>query len=450
MGVKKGFLGVGLLIFLCGLALLSLPGRAGAGSLAAPLAGPGLMIPDQIQAQPGSSVVVPVTFTANGTQIASMAFSIDYNQQWLSFDPDVPNAIVMTLPSGDGFVGGCSYDAGDTDGEIDCYVLDFSEPLNALPDGVFLELILQAGNPISPVIAAVNFATDPSPSFGNTEGQSEAPGLIQSGSVMIGQVEMEPVGWLPLLMKADQYIPPTRTPTATAQNTATPTPTVTQTLPPGVTLTATPTATNTQPPQPTNTPTPTATATQAVNTPTPTATTSPCEDIIINGSFETVGDAWEISNTIYPAAWSQAQAHSGAWSMRTGIINHGDDVLSYSDAYQDVFIPSNATSATLGFWIYPVSEEAKLGYLGVLLQPVGPFPGDHVLANDLQYALILVGSDFYFKWYDLRDSQAWEYRTVSLIEFTGQTISVDFGTYNDGIDGVSAMYVDNVTLSICH
>jgi hypothetical protein len=276
MGVKKGFLGVGLLIFLCGLALLSLPGRAGAGSLAAPLAGPGLMIPDQIQAQPGSSVVVPVTFTANGTQIASMAFSIDYNQQWLSFDPDVPNAIVMTLPSGDGFVGGCSYDAGDTDGEIDCYVLDFSEPLNALPDGVFLELILQAGNPISPVIAAVNFATDPSPSFGNTEGQSEAPGLIQGGSVMIGQVEMEPVGWLPLLMKADQYIPPTRTPTATAQNTATPTPTVTQTLPPGVTLTATPTATNTQPPQPTNTPTPTATATQAVNTPTPRLLTLNC------------------------------------------------------------------------------------------------------------------------------------------------------------------------------
>ena len=449
MGFTKGLLGVGLLVFLCGLALLSLPGWAGSGSLAAPLAGPGLMIPDQIQASPGSSVVIPVTFTANGTQIASMAFSIDYNQQWLSFDPDVPDAVVLNLPSGEGFVGGCSHDATDTDGEIDCYVLDFSEPLDALPDGVFLEFILQVGNPLSPVVANVNFATDPSPSFGNTEGQSEAAGLIESGSVMIGQVEVEPVGWLPYLAKADQYIPPTRTPTPVATKTATFTPTVTETLPPGVTLTPTPTATNTQPPQATNTPTPTATATQAGNTPTPTATTNPCEDIINNGDFEAVGEAWEIPITVYPAAWSQAQAHSGAWSMRTGIVDPLYDVYSYSDTYQDVYIPADADSATLGFWIYTSSEEAKLGYLQTLLQPLGPFT-ERTFANDFQYMLVLVGPDFYFEWTDLRDMQAWEYRTVDLTAYKGQTISVDFGTYNDGWDGVSAMYVDDVTLSICH
>jgi hypothetical protein len=449
MGVKKMVLGIGLLLFLCGAALVGLPGWTGSGSLAAPLDGPGLMIPDQIQAQPGSSVVVPVTFSSNGTQIASMVFSIDYNQQWLSFDPDVPDAIVLTIPTGDGFVGSCSFDAEDTDGEIDCYILDFSEPLAPFPDGVFLEFILQAGSPISPVIANVNFGTDPSPSFGNTEGQSEAPGLIQSGSVMIGQVEMEPVGWLPLLAKADQYIPPTRTPTTVPTKTATPTATVTQTLPPGVTLTATPTSTSTQPPQATNTPTPTATATQAVNTPTPTATTNPCDDIIINGGFEE-SEAWVFPVTNYPASYSTAQRHSGSRSLRTGIVDPGDEIVSYSDAYQDITIPSNADSATLGFWLYPISQEVKLGYLEAMLQPVGPFQGERTLANDLQYVLIEVGPNFYFKWSDLRDSQAWEYRTVSLIEFAGQTISVDFGTYNDGWDGVSAMYIDDVTLSICH
>jgi hypothetical protein len=52
----------------------------------------------------------------------------------------------------------------------------------------------------------------------------------------------------------------------------------------------------------------------------------------------------------------------------------------------------------------------------------------------------------YFKWYDLRQLPG--ILTVSLIEFTGQTISVDFGTYNDGTTA-SAMYVDT-TLSICH
>ena len=449
MGVKKMVLGIGLLLLLCGVALLGMPGWAEAGLLAAPLEAPGLRIPDNISSNPGSNVVIPVTLTTNGAQVASMVFSIDYNQQWLTFDPDVPDAIVLTLPPGKGFVGSCSFDASDTDGEIDCYILDFSEPLDPLPDGVFLEFILQTGNPESPVVATVNFSTDPSPSFGDTSGQSIGAGLIESGSVMIGQIELEPVGWLPLLLKAEPYIPPTRTPTPTAQNTNTPTPTVTQTLPPGVTLTPTPTSTATQPPQATYTATPTATATQPGNTPTPTATTNPCDDIIVNGGFESVGDAWEIPITNYPAAYSQAKVHSGAWSMRTGIVDPDDEVVSYSDTYQEVYIPSDAESATLGFWLYPISQEAKRGYVETLLQPVGPFPGDHILADDLQYVLIMVGSNYYFKWYDKRDSQAWEYRTLSLFEFAGQTISVDFGTYNDGYGGVTAMYVDDITLSIC-
>jgi hypothetical protein len=451
MGVKKLALGIGLLLFLCGAALVGLPGRAGSASPEAPRAGPGLMIPDQIPSNPASNVVVPVTFTADGTQIASMAFSIDYDQQWLSFDPAVPDAVVMTLPSGEGFVGGCSFDAADTDGEIDCYVLDFSEPLDPLPDGVFLEIILQTLSPVSPVIADVNFSSEPPPSFGNTQGQNVAPGLIQSGSVMIGQAGIEPAGWLPIIPKADQFIPPTRThtPTATTANIATSTATATQTLPPGVTQTPTPTSTATQPPQATNTATPTATATLPGNTATPTATTGPCVNIIINGGFET-GEAWVLPVTNYPAEYSTAQKHSGNWSMRTGIVNPNDEIYSFSDAWQQVYIPADTDIATLTFWIYPISAEAKLGYLEKLLQPVGPFSDERTLANDLQYMLVRIGSNNYFEWWDLRDTQAWEYRTVFLNEYIGQTIKLDFGTYNDGWDGVSAMYVDDVTLTICH
>jgi hypothetical protein len=449
MGVKKIALGVGFPVLLCALALLGLPARASASLLTAPMEGPDLSIPDLIEAQPASSVVVPVTFKANGTQIASMVFSIDYNEQWLSFDPDVPDAVVLTIPTNEGFIGGCSFDETDTDGEIDCYVLDFSEPLAPLPDGVFLELIIQTGNPLSPVIASLNFATDPSPSFGNVEGESESPGLIQSGSVMIGQVEMEPVGWLPIIPKADQYIPPTRTPTPIPADTATPTPTVTQTLPPGVTPTETATPTATQPSQPTHTPTPT--ATQSGNTPTPTptrtptATTNPCDDIIVNGGFETF-EAWEIPITTYPAAYSQAKAHSGAWSMRTGITDPGDDVYSFSDAYQVVFIPADTDTATLGFWIYTFSEEARLGYLKSLLQPLGPFQGEQVYAYDFQY--LMINTVIKQSW--TLDNRIWEYHELDLTSYTNQWVEVRFGTYNDGFDGVTAMYVDDVTLSICH
>jgi hypothetical protein len=32
----------------------------------------------------------------------------------------------------------------------------------------------------------------------------------------------------------------------------------------------------------------------------------------------------------------------------------------------------------------------------------------------------------------------------------GKTVKVHFGAYNDGWDGVTAMYVDDVSLEICY
>lgn len=403
MAIKKIVLPTRLLAFLFCLILVSLPIFGNLDPLAAPLAGPGLMIPDVIAAEPGSTVVVPVTFTADGSQIASLTFSIDYDQEYLSFDPGFPNAVVMHLPDGLGFDGNCTFSAEDIDGELDCYVLDFVEPLDALPDGIFLELTLQTGTPESGVIAAVNFSASPSPAFENTDGQDVTAGLIENGSVLIGQIEEYAYRWLPLIAKAIPIIPPTHTPTPTA----------------------------------------------TVPVPTFTPTVIPCKELILNGGFELVGKSWEIPNTVYPAAWSQAKAHSGLWSMRTGIVIHDDDILSYSSARQDVTIPASSSSATLGFWIYTLSEEATLNYLESMLQPLGPFPDDHTLANDLQYMLVLEGDEYQLLWYDLRDARAWEYRTVSLKSYIGHSISVNFGTYNDGWDGVTAMYVDDVTLTVC-
>ena len=65
---------------------------------AAALAGPQLSISSNIPASPNSTVVVPVIFTSNGSDIASTVFSIDYDETWLSFDETLPNAIEFTLP----------------------------------------------------------------------------------------------------------------------------------------------------------------------------------------------------------------------------------------------------------------------------------------------------------------------------------------------------------------
>ena len=425
MGIRKLILGIGLLIILSAVALWGLPDEGIASLLAAPLSGPSLVIPDLIPAQPGESVVIPVTFNSNSTDIASIIFSIDYDERYLTFDPTVPGALVFHLPSGQGFVSDCTLNASDTDGEMDCVITQFTPPLDPIPDGVLLEFILQVGTPASGVIAAVNFSVDPSPSFGGTSGQSVPAGLIDDGSVKIGDVVQSLFGWLPLLFKAEPYVPPAFTPTVVL--TLTPTPTATATAV-GPTLTATPIRT-------------------------PTATISPCTDIIVNGGFEkTTG--WYLPITEYSAVYSTAKAHSGSWSVRTGIVNDSDDTFSYSEVQQTVFIPADTDSATLGFWIYPISDEATKA-----VSSVSPFKtfgliedGLPLASEDLQYALVLYHGYYYFKWYDLRDTRTWEYRTVSLAEFAGTYVTIDFGTFNNGPyygSGVSAMYVDDVTLSIC-
>jgi hypothetical protein len=421
MGIRKLILWIGLLVILSGVALWGLPGGGVASLLAAPLAGPSLVIPDLIPSNPGGSVVIPVTFDSNGEDIASIIFSIDYDERYLTFDPGVPNAVVFNLPSSQGFVSNCELNKLDLDGEMDCYVTQLTPPLDPIPDGVLLQFILQVGTPASPVIAPVGFSNDPAPSFGDTTGQSVPAGLIDDGSVEIGEVEQMLPGWLPLLFKAAPYVPPTYTPTAIL--TRTPTPTATGTAI-GPTITATPTRT-------------------------PTATLAPCSDIILNGGFEKTTD-WVLPITEYSAVYSNARVHSGSWSVRTGIVDDNDDTYSYSEVQQTVFIPADTDSASLNFWVYPISDDnAKLTSLDSSFKTYGRMEDGLSLAEDLQYALVIYNGYWYFKWYDLRDTRSWEYYTVSLAEFAGTYVTIDFGTFNNGYNGPSALYVDDVSFTIC-
>jgi hypothetical protein len=227
---------------------------------------------------------------------------------------------------------------------------------------------------------------------------------------------------------------PTSTPTASLTPTITPLPTLTPTP------TATPTITLTPPPAtPTNTPPPTAI---------PSATPAGCEEILDNTSFETLTD-WQIPITEFSAGFSTAQAHTGFWSMRTGITSLAHNRFSYSDAYQVVTVPWDADSATLRFWVYP-----STGVTGVLSVPPtreGTLFGSSPLAGDVQYFLIL---DQWGNWidtlyWDLRNDRAWLQYTFDLDNYIGDTIRLQFGTYNDGFGGITSMYVDDVNFQIC-
>lgn len=372
---------------------------------AAPSAGPHLSIQDNIPSDPNSTVEVPVTFTSNGFNISSIVFSIDYDENWLEFDNSLPNAIVYSLPNG--FGGSCTPDVDDKDGEIDCVILPSLVPLPVLPDGVIVKITLKTKNPANTVTAKVGFSVNsPSTSFGDDQGQS-VPGTTEDGSVRIGPgviPVVTPWAYLPMIFR-NLFVEPTTPPTIT------PSPTL---------------------------------------TPTPTGTPGACENLIVNSGFEN-NKGWEIPSTMYTAGYSTNQAHGGVRSMRTGIDPPNTNVFSYSSARQLVTMPTNGTSAKLKLWVYPISGEKSLAKPLPQLTLGKPF-GTEYFSGDFQYILVLDQYNNLIQVLDnkLYNNQKWVLREFDLSNYIGSyPIKIEFGTYNNGSGGVSAMYVDDVTLEVC-
>jgi len=194
-------------------------------------------------------------------------------------------------------------------------------------------------------------------------------------------------------------------------------------------------------PSPTPTRTPTTTPTRRalllpiilrgwpVLPPTPTPTPTPYYmQLIVNPSFET-DEAWEIPKTAYSAGYSIGRARTGSRSMRLG-IDTGGNVWSWSSARQRVDIPSGITHAQLSFYYFPVSAWAD---------------------DDTIYFCVLRASDNTILgkctfW--IERNQAWNLGTFDLVGYAGQSIKVHFGVRNDGLNGISAVYLDDVTLYV--
>jgi hypothetical protein len=237
---------------------------------------------------------------------------------------------------------------------------------------------------------------------------------------------------------------PVTTPTATPTGTAIPSPTATATLSSTVTPTPTPTPTSTPTPVPTATPTATG-----------TATPSPCQELLRNGSFEYDGD-WRIPLTAYAAERTNERHVDGAWSMRTGIAEAGVNVLSYSDFSQDVTLP-NLPQITLRFQRWPqaaVGSGRSSGELAALLAATTLEEFEQRLAataGDLQYALVIAppGGTIHFLYARLDDNRAWVNESFDLSAYRGQTVRLQFGTYNDGVGAQAAQFFDVMSVQAC-
>jgi bacillopeptidase F (M6 metalloprotease family) len=73
------------------------------------------------------------------------------------------------------------------------------------------------------------------------------------------------------------------------------------------------------------------------------------------------------------------------------------------------------------------------------------------LAGDWQYVLILDEHDHTLDTLvgQRTDDRQWAFHQFDLGAYAGQTIKLHFGVYNDGMDGVTGLYVDDVSLELC-
>ena len=114
--------------------------------------------------------------------------------------------------------------------------------------------------------------------------------------------------------------------------------------------------------------------------------------------------------------------------MRLG-IDTGENVYSYSSVQQTVEMPSGLSGADLSFYYYPLGAWQD---------------------EDRIYFCVLRASDDEILectfWTE--PDEAWHYRTRSLLEYAGQRVKVHFGVRNDGVGGISAVYLDDVELGV--
>lgn len=177
-----------------------------------------------------------------------------------------------------------------------------------------------------------------------------------------------------------------------------------------------------------------------------------CYQLLADPSFEEQNDqVWERPRTPYRARYVQAPVYDGDWALQTGIPTDGPNVYSHSTAQQRFTIPTNAVSAQLKFYLYMTSGELSNPRLPNNL-PDELDPRTDALASDAQYVLLLNQYQQILRRlmfvYGKNDPE-WREYTYDLSTYQGRTLYIHFGTFNDGSDGTTAMYVDLVTLTVC-
>jgi len=184
-----------------------------------------------------------------------------------------------------------------------------------------------------------------------------------------------------------------------------------------------------------------------------------CKYPIPNPSFEIVPLYWNpisgSANGYTPYYAIHEQHHTGVVSGFTGIKPGWQNRVSWSRwRSHEIYIPPTATSAEVNLHFWPRTSETPLA--PEMESPLKPGMNLDDLelpqASDLQYLAITdpFNTVLGVAWSTRLNDQTWVYTgSTDLMPWIGRTIKLEFGTYNDGIDGVTSAYFDDVYVSVC-
>jgi photosystem II stability/assembly factor-like uncharacterized protein len=187
--------------------------------------------------------------------------------------------------------------------------------------------------------------------------------------------------------------------------------------------------------------------------PTPTPVPPPvCYDGLRNGDFES-NDAWLIKDNPVLAGYVSAPVHGGARAMRTGIAPGGANLRSYSPVEQTVAIPAGVSAARLRFWRYRLWGDGAAASAPPALPdlPTSEAELPHAALDTDFFYVLAIRANGALVWLLIErlDDPTWRETDLDLRSLAGQTVRLQFGTYNTGAGGRSATYIDDARLTLC-
>ena len=153
--------------------------------------------------------------------------------------------------------------------------------------------------------------------------------------------------------------------------------------------------------------------------------------------------------TLAGSQYTQMRVYEGEWAMLSGLVT-GEQKAIFHEVSQEFVVPNNGFPA---FLIYITTErmmpDFSLSSFSIEIWPESQlFSATNTPDVDTGYCYLM--ADEYsrvlnrFLWLEITEDLAWTEVSVDLTPYKGQRVGLVCGVYNDGLDWVSSMFIDQI------